>query len=119
MCATCLEVEHSNKEPKAHVCPRNYSGSSKGMEANAALEAYNELHRVSNGTNALSHIIADDDSSMRALLRHKSNNHPKGALPSDLPEPAWLADPTHRTKVMAKPFFALAALGKMRLSVRG
>ena len=46
MCATCFETEHANKEAAPHVCPRNYSGSSKGMEADAALESYKELHRI-------------------------------------------------------------------------
>ena len=112
MCATCFEAEHANNEPVPHVCPRNYNGISKGMEAYAALNSYKELRRLSQGTTTLEHIVADDDSSMRSLLRHKSNNYPKGALPLDLPEPQLLADPTHRTKIIAKPFFALVALGK-------
>jgi len=56
-------------------------------------------------------IVADDDSSMRALLRHPDNN-PKGKLPLEIPEPEWLTDPSHRTKVVAKPFYALASLPK-------
>ena len=82
------------------------------MEADAALAAYEDLHRMPNGTITIGHIIADDDSSMRSLLKHPTMYHRKGALPEDLPEPEWLADPTHRTKVMAKPFYALAGLGK-------
>ena len=44
---------------------------------------------------------------MRALLNH-SCNHPKGNLKLEIPDPDWLADPSHRTKVVAKPIFALA-----------
>ena len=44
---------------------------------------------------------------MRALLKH-SINHPNGKLKPEIPEPEWLADPSHRTKVVAKPIFALA-----------
>ena len=29
-----------------------------------------------------------------------------------MPEPEWLPDPSHRTKVVAKPFYALASLPK-------
>ena len=112
MCAKCLEAEANDTDPVPHKCPRNYHGSSKAMEADAALAAYEDLHRMSNGTVTIGHIIADDDSSMRSLLKHPTMHHRKGALPEDLPEPEWLADPTHRTKVMAKPFFGLAALGK-------
>ena len=112
MCAKCLEAEMKKTEPEEHKCPRNYTGSSKAMKADAALEAYEEIYRISGGSTVIGHIIADDDSSMRSLLRHATMNHRKGALPLELPEPEWLADPTHRTKVMAKPFFALASLGK-------
>ena len=48
---------------------------------------------------------------MRALLRHPHNN-PKGKLPLGMPESEWLADPSHRTKVVAKPFYALEYLPK-------
>ena len=75
-------------------------------------------------------IIADDDSSMRAKLRHSyealQNTVPgyvwprappnkegklgpklrnTGKLPLHLPMPKFLADLTHRTKVVAKKFF--------------
>ena len=82
------------------------------MESDAALEAYENLFEATKGTVAIGFIIADDDSSMRSYLKHQSPAHPKGTLPSGLPSPEWLSDPTHRTKTMAKPFFHLAALGK-------
>ena len=46
-------------------------------------------------------VVADDDSSVRALLKHQHNNL-KGRLPEEMIEPEWLADPSHRTKVVAK-----------------
>ena len=55
--------------------------------------------------------MADDDSSMRSLLKHQTSN-PKGRLPEDMPVPDWLADPSHRTKVVAKPIYFLASLSK-------
>ena len=50
---------------------------------------------------------------MRALLKH-GINHPKGKLKPEIPEPEWLADPSHRTKVVAKPIFALTNAQKSR-----
>ena len=79
-------------------------------------------------------IVADDDSSMKALVRHsyakkemrkdlfpafvwprtKENQKKKdtGQLDLEIPQPGWLADPTHRTKVVAKQFFELLHKGK-------
>ena len=113
MCATCLEAENKNVEAKPHKCPknyRNYSGSSKAMEADAALEAYEDLYKMSEGTVVIGSIVADDDSSMKSFLKQRSVLHPKGHLPERLPEPNFLADLTHRTRVIAKYFYALAAL---------
>ena len=110
MCATCLEAENKNVDAKPHKCPKNYSGSSKAMEADAALEAYEDLYEMSEGTVVIGCIVADDDSSMKSFLKHQSPSHPKGHLPERLPEPIFLADPTHRTRVIAKYFYALAAL---------
>ena len=56
---------------------------------------------------ALQYIVSDDDSSMRTLLKHGCN-HPKVKLKLEILEPDWLANPSHRTKVVAKPMFALA-----------
>ena len=46
--------------------------------------------------------MSDDDSTMRAHLRHESNG---GKLPDRIHPPGFLADPSHRIKVMAKPLF--------------
>ena len=107
MCATCQSAEANGTIAREHKCPKNYSGSSKAMEADAALESYVSLFRENEGTIAFSHVIADDDSSMRAILRHPQRNG-KGKLPEEIPAPEWYCDPSHRTKVVAKPFFALA-----------
>ena len=44
------------------------------------------------------------DSSIRALLIYKANN-PKSRLLEVTPQLEWLADPSYRTKVVAKPVF--------------
>ena len=107
MCATCTAAENNDTVAKEHKCPKNYAGSSKAMEADAALQSYIGLFNESEGAVALGHVIADDDSSMRAQLKHPRPRG-KGNLPTEMPEPDWLCDPSHRTKVVAKPFYALA-----------
>ena len=54
-------------------------------------------------------IVSDDDSTMRAVLKHPSKGSrgqflksSKGKLHEDIPEPSFLADPSHRVKVVAK-----------------
>ena len=107
MCATCLSAELKGTMAQEHLCPKNYTGSSKAMESDAAVESYYSLYRQSEGKIVLGRIIADDDSSMRAMLRHQSTSK-KGVLPDTIPEPSWLSDPSHRIKVVAKPFYGLA-----------
>ena len=87
MCATCLDSEESKNEPKSHVCPRQYTGSSKAMESDAALEAYENLFELKKGIVAINFIIAAEDSSMRSYLKHRPSSHTKETLPSRLPPP--------------------------------
>ena len=79
------------------------------MEANTALQFCISLYQDSNKNIVLKAIVADVDSSMRALLTHKHNN-PKGRLPEEIPQPKGLASLSHRTKVVAKPIFLLSTL---------
>ena len=81
------------------------------MELDAALHLYKRLFVGTNKEVVLKDIVANYDSSIRALLRHPGNN-PKGKLPLKIPEPEWLADPPHRTKCVAKPFYTLVFLPK-------
>ena len=53
MCATCLEVENSNVVTKPHKYPRKYSRSLKAMEGDTALETYEDLKDVTQGTSPL------------------------------------------------------------------
>ena len=68
------------------------------MEADAALTIYEELYYESQKKIALQYIVSDDDYSMRALLKH-GINHPKGKLKPEIPEPEWLADPSHSPSI--------------------
>ena len=79
------------------------------MEADAALQLYKKLYNGSNKNIVLKAVVTDDDSPMRALLTHKAVN-PKGRLPEEMSQLEWLADPSHRTKVVAKLIFLLSTL---------
>ena len=57
-------------------------------------------------------IVSDDDSMMRAVLKHliigvrvKVLKTSKGKLDVQIPEPSFLAYPSHRIKVVAKHIF--------------
>ena len=83
------------------------------MELDAALLLYEVIFYDSIKKIALRSIVSNDDSIMRALLKHPGN-HKRGKLNLEIPEPSWLADPSRRTKVVAKYFFTLAALPKSK-----
>ena len=59
-------------------------------------------------------IVSDDDSTMRAVLKHPSKGAQgqvlkslKGNLRVDITEPSLLADPSHSVKVVAKNIFSI------------
>ena len=59
-------------------------------------------------------IVSNDDSTMRAVLKHPSKGargqvlkSSKGNLREDIPEPSFLADPSPRVKVVAKHIFSI------------
>ena len=59
-------------------------------------------------------MVSDDDSTMRAVLKRpligvqgqvmKTSN---GKLDEEIPDPSFLADPSHRVKVVAKHIFSI------------
>ena len=98
-------------EAKAHYCTVNHNGSSGSMEAIVALDLTTDVHTNSKGKVFIEALVSDDDSTMRMLLKHK-DNHPKGKLSCMIPQPTFLADPSHRIKVMAKPFFKMVTKTK-------
>ena len=83
------------------------------MEVDVALSIDKEMYYNSQKKITLQNIVPDDDSSMRVLLKY-SCNHPKGKLKLEILEPDWLAGLSHRTKVVAKHIFALAAAPKSK-----
>ena len=96
-CRLCSYYEPQSKEPPNHDCPRKFTGSSKAMESDAALPLYESMFYDSKKKIASRSIVSDDDSTMRALLKHPSNHRS-----------------SHRTKVIAKYIFALETLPKSK-----
>ena len=108
ICAKCFAK--GEPVPEDHKCPRNHEGSSKSMEADAALQLIKKIFREYAGRIYVKVIVSDDDSTMKAILKHEGPTSKKGKLPLEIPEPTWLADPSHRVKVVASKIYALAAL---------
>ena len=103
-CAKCSRATRAGLDTSPHVCSTNHEGLSGPIEAKLALKLTVELFEKKKSNMHLNKIINDNDSTMRSLLQHTSN-HDKGKVPKNIPEPVFLADPSHRIKVMSKPFF--------------
>ena len=59
-------------------------------------------------------IVSDDDRKMRAVLKDPTKDDrdqvlksPKGKLDEEIPEPSFLAYPSHRVTVVAKHIFSI------------
>ena len=59
-------------------------------------------------------IVSDDDSTMRAVIKHPSIcvrgqvlKSSKGKIDEEIPDPSFLADPSHRMKVVANHIFSI------------
>ena len=74
------------------------------MEAGVALEMVKKLFKDNEGRLFIAYIISDDDSSMRSHLRHIDDG---GKLPPNVPQPTFLADPSHRIKTMYSPIYKM------------
>ena len=113
-CSTCSSAASKGVEPREHECPKNYHGSSKAMEADAALSLFLKLDREYNSKLFIEALVIDDDSSLRAIIDHdvSKKKNGKGKLPAHIPRPRFLADPSHRTRVVARAIFALVSSRK-------
>ena len=77
VCSIChrhSDAMRNNETPdvpvRIHNCSRNHEGSSKGMEAKAALECVNTVWSRSETSAFIDVICIDDDASTRAYLSH-------------------------------------------------
>jgi hypothetical protein len=122
----CSKCEHNKIHP-LFVCPKNYEGSSKGMEAEGALRNVRLLYNEKNVF--IETFVMDDDSSTKSILRHSwklmvdsgildsldwprtasgAKKKDSGQLPLLHPIIDFLADKNHRVRTYAKYFFLLA-----------
>jgi hypothetical protein len=62
----CIKCEKGN-DHQPFLCPKNYDGSSKGMEATGAIRNVIRLH---NQSVFIKTYVMDDDSSTKAILQH-------------------------------------------------
>ena len=98
-----VQLQDRNKvQAKASYCPVNHDGSSRLMEVNIALDLTGEMYVKPNGKVFVEALVSNDNYTMRMLLKHQKNN-PKGKLNSDNLQPTFLADLSHRIKVMSRP----------------
>jgi hypothetical protein len=118
-----------------HHCPKNYDGSSKGMEAKAAMDCLNKVWTHAQVRAFIACICIDDDATTKAHLQHsfedlaekglprpttkkgkpktgEKNN--KGRLPKDHPVLDFLADLSHRVRTYGKYLWVLKNQGKKR-----
>jgi len=125
-------VKGRNNEPVVeHNCRATWDGSSGAMEPVAMLNMVVLSNRSC--CVVVKHIVTDDDSSIKAKSKwsnadtvvnndldeppHRINSKgdkvvrpDKGALPGDMPEPLFLADPNHRKKSLANVLYGLESL---------
>jgi hypothetical protein len=126
MSCICIKCKKGHVH-EAAVCPRNYDGSSKGMEAGGAAKIVYRLFANEEEKCYISHLVTDDDSSVRKILTHSyqemieahtstiddwprySNGQKKpdnGLLPLLHRAITFLADKGHRTRGYARVLFA-------------
>jgi hypothetical protein len=120
---------------RAHECPQNHEGSSKGMEAKAALECVNKVWTSDEKRAFIEVICIDDDASTKSYLSHSFADldalhkpHPttkkgvpktakrddKGRLPKNHPAITFLADLCHRVQTFSEYLWNLKQGGKSK-----
>ena len=120
----CNAADKRREEADEHECPKNFEGILKSMEASANLKMIEDAFY--NCFFIIDIIVSDDDSTMQDVLKHSS----KGArgqvikslkvrIHTDIPEPSFLADTSHRVKVVAKHIFSNITCLRDRKSVVG
>ena len=103
-CAKCGRAKRLGIDPPPHDCTIDHEGSSGSMETKLELRLTEQMFENKNGRVYLQKIASNKDSTMRSLLQHKEN-HEKGLLSPNIPQPLFLADRSHHIKVMSKTFF--------------
>ena len=79
------------------------------METVLSLDLLTEVDRKRDHKVYTKDMVTDDDSTMWSHCQNKNNG---GKSPNHIPQPNYLADPSHRFKVMVKPFFRMVNTAK-------
>ncbi len=132
MSQTCIKCS-KGVDHDISVCPKNYVGSSKGMEATGSARITKRLFEA--GKVVIGEHVGDDDSSCRMVMRHsfqelidagkmqladwpryngksKGKKPDNGLLPVDHPPIVFRADKGHQVRNYVKFFFALSVKPK-------
>ena len=111
-CQKCDAAEKIREEAEEHECPNNFEGSLKIMEASTIRKMVEDAFY--NRFFIIDVIVSNNDSTMRAVIKHPYKGargqvlkSSKGKLPTEIPEPSFLADPSHRVKVVEKHIFSI------------
>ena len=98
--------QHHTSGRPLNIGPKNFEGSSKSMEASAILKMVEDAFL--NRFFIIDVIVSNDDNTMQSVLKYQSKvargevlKSLKGKLHEDIPEPSFLADPSHLVKVVA------------------
>ena len=95
-----------------HVCVQNYDGSSGAVESDGLLLILKQLYVKYKDSVYVEIVVTDDDTKIKKYVSYpkyaaRGWKNTGGVLPSFIPEPKWLADPTHRAKCVAGVFFEM------------
>ena len=111
-CQKCAPADKSGEEGEEHECPKNFEGILKSMEASAILKMVEDAFY--NCFFIIDVIVRNDDRTMQDVLKHPSKGargqvlkSSKGKHHEDIPEPSFLANLSHRVKVVAKHIFSI------------
>ena len=108
-CSFCDTYLKMDLAVPLHKCNANHDGSSGSMESTLCRQMLEEVTESTNSRVSVGTLVTDDDSTLRSHCKLHENG---GKLRAGVPEPTFLADPSHRVKVMLKPIFALVSSTK-------
>ena len=113
-CSVCT-LYHKKDLPKPkHICNINHEESSGSMKVILCWILLEEVNTLFICRITVAEVVSNDDSTLRSYCSSLDNG---GKLCEGVREPKFLADPTHRTKMMVKPVFALVKRTKKQEGV--
>ena len=111
-CRKCDAADKRGEEAEEHEYPNNFEGNSKRMEASYILKVVEDAFH--NRFFIVDIVPGDNDITVQAVLDHtlivvrvRVLKTSKVKLDEEIPEPSFLADPSHRVKVVAKHIFSI------------